>query len=142
MYDAKPAANVIIGAGTAKDCSSTGVFAYTWNLTEPGTIKQLIVKTTTAMVSSAATVITFRRRPTYGSSSGQSSLGTVSVAATAAANAVFVNNITPVNLNVGDQIVADCTTAATTSGSVIANIVADYSAETSLNESVVTVVTA
>lgn len=142
MYDAKPAANVIIGAGTAKDCSSTGVFAYTWNLTEPGTIKQLIVKTTTAMVSSAATVITFRRRPVYGSATSQTSLGTVSVAATAAANAVFVNNITPVNLNVGDQIVADCTTAATTSGSVIANIVADYSAETSLNESVVTVVTA
>lgn len=141
MYDNKQAANVMIGAGTAKDCSSTGVFAYTWNYIEPCTVKQLACKVSVVMNSTVAIVVTFRRRPVYGSSSGQTSLGTVTIPKTAAADTVVVNNITPVNMNVGDQIVADCTTAATTSGSAIAYVVADFNPETSLNESV-TVVTA
>jgi len=71
----------------------------------------------------------------------QSVLGTVTVGATAAANVLYVNNITPVNINAGDQIVCDCTTAATTSGSAIGYIIADFDAETAKNQTV-TVVTA
>lgn len=145
MYDAKQATALMVGAGTAKDCSSTGVFAYTWNYIEPATVKTLAVKVTVVMSSTVAIVVTFRRRPAYGSAgsgaTAQTVLGTVTVAKTAAVDTVFVNNITPVTLNPGEQIVADCTTAATTSGSAIAYVIADYSAETSLNESV-TVVTA
>jgi hypothetical protein len=145
MYDAKPAANLMVGAGTAKDVSSTGVFAYTWNFIEPASVRQLACKVTVVMNSTGGIVVTFRRRPAYGSAgsgaTAQTVLGTVTIPKTAAADVVVVNNITPVNINPGEQIVADCTTAATTSGSAIAYVVADYNAEVAKNESV-TVVTA
>lgn len=134
MYDARQPRMTMIGAGTAKDTSSTGVFAYTYNLVEAGRVWRLLVKTTTAIVSTGGVVITFRRRPTYGSSSGQTVLGTVTVPGSAAANAVYYNDITPVNLSAGDQIVADCTTAATTSGSAFAEVFVDLNPETATNE--------
>lgn len=135
MFDARHPTNVMIGAGTAKDCSSTGVFAYTWNLLEPARIWRLAIKVTVVMSSTGGVVFTFRRRPTYGATTAQSSLGTVTATLTAAANTVFYNDITPVNLNAGDQIVCDCTTAATTSGSAIAYVLMDYDPETAVNSS-------
>jgi hypothetical protein len=101
----------------------------------------LALKITTTISSSAGVVVTFYLRPTYGSSSSQVSLGTITTGLTSAANTLFVNNITPVAIPVGSQIVADCTTAATSSGAGIAYIVADFSSEVSKNETV-TVVTA
>lgn len=146
MYDARPAANVMIGAGTAKDLSSTGVFAYTWNFLEPAEIRQLAVKVTVVLVATAGAVITFRRRPAYGSAgsgaTAQTSLGTVTVGINAAVDTVWVNNITPVIINPGDQIVCDCTTAASASGSAIAYLVHCFDPEVSKNEGKVTVVTA
>src|SRR5258708_3619321 len=142
MYGLRRGAKIGVGGGSAKDLAATGVFAYTWNFLEPATIKQLAVKATTAMVSTGGIVVTFRRRPAYGSSAGQSVLGTVTVAKTSVVDLVYVNNITPVNIAAGDQIVADCTTAATTSGSGIAYLLADFSAEVSKSESAVVVVTA
>lgn len=143
-YDSRPAVNLMVGAGTAKDCSSTGVFAYTWNFVENAQVRQLACKVTVVMVSTAAIVVTFRRRPAYGSAgsgaTAQTVLGTVTIPKTSAVDLVYMNLITPVNINAGDQIVADCTTAATTSGSAIAYVVADYSAE--YNKNSVNIVTA
>lgn len=132
-YDLRRPESIEIGAGTAKDISATGVFAQTLNLMEPAQVNRLYVKVTVAVVSSAPAVITFRRRPTYGSASGQTALGTISVPGGTAANAVFYNDITPVLCNAGDQIVADCTTAATSSGSVIGSAIAIYSPEVAAN---------
>jgi hypothetical protein len=146
MYDARPAHQVMIGAGTAKDLSSTGVFAYTWNFLEPAEIRQLACKVTVVLVATGGAVVTFRRRPAYGSAgsgaTAQTTLGTVTIGVNAAADTVWVNNITPVVINPGDQIVADVTTAASASGSAIAYLVHCFSPEVSRNESKVTVVTA
>jgi hypothetical protein len=142
MYDAKPAACLQVGAGAAFTLSGTGVFAYTWNFIEPATVKTLALKITTTISSSAGAVVTFYLRPTYGSATGQTVIGTITTGLTSASNTLFVNNITPVQIPAGSQVVANCTTAATSSGAGIAYIVADYSAEVSKNETAVTVVTA
>ena len=142
MYDAKPASMLMVGAGAAYTLTSTGNFAYTWNLLEPGTVKQLAVKVTTAVNSAASAVVTFYSRPTYGSTASQVTLGTVTLGSTAAANTLYVNNITPVQIPAGSQLVANCTTAAGTAGAAIAYVNVDFSAEVSKNETAVTVVTA
>jgi hypothetical protein len=142
MFDARPPKALMIGAGTAKDCSATGVFAYTLNLLENARVWRLIVKVTVVMVSTGGIVITFRRRPLYGSagsgSTAQTVLGTVTVPATAAVNSIYYNDITPVNINAGDQLVCDCTTAATTSGSAFGDVLWDYDPEAVLNEAAFT----
>lgn len=144
-YDSRPAHLLMVGAGTAKDCSATGVFAYTWNFIEPAVVRQVACKVTTVMNSTGGIVVTFRLRPAYGSAgsgaTAQSVLGTVTIAKAAAVDTVFVNNITPVLVQPGQQIVADCTTAATTSGGAIAYISHNFSAEVAKNEAV-TLVTA
>ena len=142
MYDAKPSSNVMIGAGAAYTLTSTGAFAYTWNLLEGGTVRQLAIKLTTSASSTAAPVVTFYSRPTYGSSSSQVSLGTVTLGATGAVNSLYLNNIKPVNVPAGSQIVAVCTTAASTGGAAIAYCTVDYAPEEPGNQSAVTLVTA
>lgn len=142
MYDARPPKFLQIGAGTAKDVSATGVFAYTYNLMEGARIWRLMVKVTVVLVSAAGTVITFRRRPLYGAAgsgaTAQTVIGTVTLPVNAVANSIYYNDITPLNVNAGDQIVADCTTAAGTSGSAIADVLWEYDPETALNETALT----
>jgi hypothetical protein len=141
-YEARPSNQLMVGAGTAKDLSATGVFAYTWNFFENARIWRLAVKTTTAQVSTGGIVVQFLLRPTYGSATNQVVLGTVTVPQTAATNLVYVNEITPTNIIAGSQVVANVSTAATTSGSGIAQLYWDFDPETILNEANFTKVTA
>lgn len=133
MYDAKRSAAIEIGAGAAKDLSATGVFATTFNLLENVRVWRLVVKVTTSISSTGAVVVALKRRPTYGSSSGEVNLGTVSIPAAAVANAVYYKDITPYNCLIGDQLVFDCTTAASTSGAAIAGFLADFDPEAAAN---------
>lgn len=138
-YDSRQPNVLQVGAGAAFTLSSTGVFAYTWNFLEPSVIRQIAVKVTTIISSSAPVVVQFLLRPTYGSTSGQTVLGTVTLTGTQAANTLVVNNIKPVSVPANSQIVANCSTAATSSGAGVALMASEYSPEESLNESVVLV---
>lgn len=111
-YEIKPPVVLQVGAGAATSLTSTGVAAYTFVAMNNIRVTRLVLKVTTATVSSGSIVVTYRRRPAYGSASGQSSLGTISVPTAIAADKVYYNNITPVVLNAGDQICFDVTTAA------------------------------
>ena len=68
---------------------------------------------TTIAANTAAPVVTFRKRPTPGSSSGQSTIGTLTIPDLTAAGKVLYKDVTPVLLEVGDSICFDHTTQAT-----------------------------
>lgn len=105
------------------DCSSTGVAGSSFLVFSRIQVKRLTAIVTTVSSSTAAAVVTYRLRPTYGSASGQSVIGTLTVGSSsgsAAVGNVFISKITPVNVNPGSQIVTDVTTAFTTSGKVSA----------------------
>lgn len=137
MYDRHPAKKLLLGTLAAKDCSSTGDFAYNEHLDENTRVWRLKAKVTTVMVSTGTIVITFYVRPTYGSTSGQITLGTVVIPATAAANNEYYKDITPVNVAEGSQIIANVTTAATTSGACIAHWLDDVDPEVALNQALI-----
>lgn len=138
-YDSRQANVLQVGAGAAFTLSSTGVFAYTHNFLEPAVLRQIAVKVTTNISSSAAVVVQCLLRPTYGSSSSQVIAGTVTIPAAATANQIYVNNIKPVAVPANYQLVFNCSTAATSSGAGIGLFAAEYSPEESANESVIVV---
>ncbi|NCX93159.1 MAG: hypothetical protein EBX40_00570 [Gammaproteobacteria bacterium] len=70
----------------------------------------------TAVVSSGNVVVTFKRRPTIGSATGEVSIGTVVIPGGAAVGKVYYKKVSPVVCAVGEQIVIEVTTAAAGGG--------------------------
>lgn len=127
-----------VGAGAADDLSATGVHSYTQVLTQNARITRIYAYITTAVVSSGAVVVTFRRRPVYGASTNQSTLGTLSIPAAQAKDGMVYKDITPVNCNIGDEIAFEVTTAAAgggAAGGAIYDFEADMDPETAANQS-------
>lgn len=102
-------------------------------------VKQLQAMVSTAIVSTGAVALSFYRRPTHGSTSGEVLLGTLTVpAATAVGKTIYKNVVlddVTVSLNAGEELVVKLATAATTSGKAICNFVADEDPEVDLNQS-------
>lgn len=101
-------------------------------------IKQCQAMVSTALVSTGAVALTFYRRPTHGSTSGEVSLAALTVPAATAVGITIYKNLSldgsTVSVNAGEEIVVKLTTAATTSGKVICNFVADEDPEVDLNQ--------
>lgn len=138
MYDQLPAPRLAVGAQAEIDLTSAAVQSFSMVLQSDARVWRLQAKVTVATVSTASIVLTFRRRPTFGSSSGQSTLGTLTIPTTIAVNKIYYKDITPVNCTLGDQIVVEVTTAAAgggAAGKVVADYLADYDPETAANES-------
>ena len=103
------------------DCSASGVAGQSWLVMSKIQVKRLVGIVTTVFSSTAAGVVTFYARPTYGSATSQVSLGTLTVGSSsgsAAVGNVFISKITPVAVNPGNQIVTSVTTVLTTSGKI------------------------
>lgn len=75
-------------------------------------VKQIAFVVSTATVSSANIVVTVKRRPTVGSSSGEVTIGTLSIPTGVAAGKMYYKNVTPVTVAQGEEIVFEVTTAA------------------------------
>lgn len=103
---------------TADDLSATGDAAVIWDILRPMTIVRIGALVSTAVVSTGGVVIPFDRRILTGSDTGRvdAGIGTITIPAGTAAGKVVYKDITPVDVNVGDQIVPEVTTAATSSG--------------------------
>lgn len=86
------------------------------------------------MSSSAAIVVQVIQSTVLGSVSSQTVIGTLTIPATQAINKIIYKDITPANLNVGDQLLLNVTTAATSSGSGFLVVEADLDPETALNQ--------
>jgi len=80
-----------------------------------------------------APVVTFRKRPTVGSATGQSSLGTITIPVGTAIGTVVYKDISPSQFQPGDELLPDVTTAATV-GSGIPSFVAHERPEYKANQ--------
>ena len=77
----------------------------------------MLMVTTTTLTGTAAPVVTFYARPTFGSTSGQITLGTLTIPTATAAGSIVYKNIESVKLPMGYTLVANLTTAGTDGGS-------------------------
>lgn len=79
-------------------------------------VKQVGFLITTATVSSGNIVVAVKKRVTAGSASGESTVGTLTIPGGVAAGKIYYKKITPVKLDLGEQIVFEVTTAAAGGG--------------------------
>lgn len=102
-------------------------------------VQRIALLVTTAMSSSGAAVVTVYSRPTHGSTTGQVSLGTLSIPAAATAGQCYYKDISdnasgnPVAA--GQEIVFSVTTASTSAGAGIPMVLVDDDPEVPLNQS-------
>lgn len=77
-------------------------------------ITRLLFTVTTAVVGpTTAPVVAFKKRPTPGSTTGQSTIGTLTLLDGTAAGKVVYKDVSPVTLEAGDAICLEHTVAAT-----------------------------
>lgn len=79
-------------------------------------VNELFFVVSTAVVSSGNVVLTFKRRPTIGSASGEVTIGTLNIPGGAAVGKCYYKRVTPVVCAVSEQIVVEVTTAAAGGG--------------------------
>lgn len=124
----------VTGGSTEIDAlSGAGVHTASYVCMEQVLVRSLYAVVTTLVASDTAeAVITIKRRPTYGSATGEVSIGTLTIPDTTAAGKVIYKNVSPVEIQPGDQVVFEITTAATDGSSVAGNVV--YGLRISANE--------
>lgn len=110
------AANYAHVAADLDDLTGAAVHTTSVGIVAQVKVVRLKAMVTTAVVSSGAVVITYKKYPTYGSSASAVTLGTISIPAATAAGKVLYKNITPVVCTPGEQIVYEITTAAAGGG--------------------------
>lgn len=87
-----------------------------WTIFEPITVLEVRAFVTVTFdydTQTAEGVLSFERRVTYGSDTGRVVLGAVTLTDATAAGVQLYQTINPTKLDVGDQIIADMSTAAT-----------------------------
>lgn len=137
MYDTKSPFLLQQGSHAAVDLTSAAVQSFSHVAYQNCRVTRLLCKVTTATVSNVSIVVTFRRRPVYGSSSTQSSLGTITIPTAIAVDKIYYKDITPVNCAIGDQLVVEVTTAAGgggAAGAALCNVEADLDPEVPGNQ--------
>lgn len=135
MYTIKkrPVQNYV--AANAQDVASTGVHTTSKAVLAQMDVTRLMAVVDTAIVSTGAVSVKFWRRPTFNSTSSQVSLGTLSIPAGTAAGKVLYKDISPTQINPGEQITFEVLTAATTSGKLAYEIELADSPEAAGNQS-------
>jgi len=127
---------VQVGTGAVDDLSATGVHTYSYAVMEQCCVRRLMAYITT-LVDSGGTdaIITFKRRPTFGSAAGEVSLGTLTVPDATVVSDVVFKDISPVTLEPGDQLIFEVTTAAGTAGGSLYGVRADLDPEDARSQS-------
>lgn len=117
MYTDKKAAVVQIGAGAADALTATGVHTYSFAVMSQIKVTRILALITTLVAAdTTAPVITFKRRPTYSSATGEVAIGTLSPQEGDAVGKVRYKDVDPVVCYPGDEIIFQVTTAAADSG--------------------------
>jgi len=138
MYDSRLPTRVQIGAGATQSLTAVAVAAYSHEYMENSRVWRLMCYVTTAVVSTVAVSVQFLYRPTFGSATGQTILGTVNIPAGALVDSVYYKDITPQNLNAGGQLAFNVSVAAAgggAAGAAFHEVIADLDPETALNQS-------
>lgn len=98
--------------GSAQSLASAAVVAQ-HIFSNGAVIRKIGFKLATAVVSTGNVVVTFKKRPIPGSSSGESSIGTITIPNGAAAGAYYAKMLSsPVQLAEGQVLSIEVTTAA------------------------------
>lgn len=114
MYDKKQVGFYADSGSGGFSLASAAVVGPAHNATRHCAVKRVGVKVVGAITSSGAIVVTVRKRPIPHSSSGQSSLGTITIPAAAAVGASYYLELDE-DLNTfrpGEQLALEVTTAA------------------------------
>lgn len=138
MYDAKQPCRYQVGAGATTSLTATGVDAKSLMFYEPSRVWRLLFYVTTATVSTVSIVVRFYYRPVAGSSSGQVTLGSITIPTAIAADKVYYYDVTPYNMPAMSQVAFEVITAAAGGGAAGAgywDVVSDFDPETALNSS-------
>jgi len=83
-----------------------------YNIGEAIELSRIAVLVTTATVSSGNIVVTVYQRPTYGSTSGQVTIGTLTIPTATTAGSIYYKPVESVRLLPGQQLAFNCSTAA------------------------------
>lgn len=142
MYSEEGLLGCVMPVGTAplaeEDFSAAAAVQGEWLILKRCTIKRItFYVTATIAATTTAPVVTFRRRLAYAVSSGQSTIGTLTMPDTTAVGKILYKDVTPVTFNVGDTITLDNTQASVgggASGKGIYGFEIDPAPEYKLNE--------
>lgn len=101
---------------TAEDLSAANAVYGGFLVMKQCRIKRFLFYVTTTLNTVSAATIVVKRRPTYNSSSGEITLGTISLPNGTAAGSVMYKDISPVTLFPGDELSFEQTGQAGTAG--------------------------
>ena len=130
--------NYMAVAADADDLTGAAVHTTSVGVMAQVKVKRLMCLVSTAVVSTGAVVVAFKRYPTFGSAAGAVTLGSVSIPAGTAAGKVVYKDISQVTLLPGDQLVAEVTTAAAgggAAGGALYGVLAELDPEQPANQS-------
>ncbi len=122
MYTIKRRAVDDFVAADIQVLTSTGVHTTYKIVQSEMVVTRLLFTIETVVSSSVSAVVKFWRRPALSSTSGQVSLGTLTIPTGAAVSKTYYKDISPVTVFPGDQITYEVTTAATSTGKGFANV--------------------
>lgn len=114
--------------------TATGVVAASRHY--PGLQKQVVrgfAALVLAVPGTTAPVIALKKRPTPGSATGESTIATLTIPTTSAIGQVYYKRGLNVELQPGDELVIDVTTASVTTGTVTASAEMDQTPELPAN---------
>lgn len=129
MYSEKRLPLLQVGDGAADDLSGTGVHG-TSHLVGVGLSYNRAMAHVSVVTVGASTVVV-KQRPLFGSAAGEVVLATLLIPAGTAAGVVVYKDVDPVNLEPGDQIVAEVTAAATSGSAHYMHEVEEHSEQPS-----------
>lgn len=122
-YEDKDPIIYAVANGAAPSIAATGVTSTVFRVSKDCQLAACILRVVAPIVSAAPAVVTLKKRILPNSATGEVIIGTMSIPGGTAAGVnvyrYFDEDLAPNTLRAGDELVADVTTAATTSGSII-----------------------
>lgn len=136
-YDKKSPMLQPFGTQAGSSAASTGIpsSSNSYVCTQACRVTRIGYYVSVVMNSSAAIVIDVYRSAVLNSVTSQTVIGRLTIPATQAIDKIIYKDVTPANCNVGDHILMNVVTAATTSGSGFLVVEADLDPEVPLNQS-------
>ncbi len=110
-YDMERLAVEKVVAADIDDLGSTGVHTTSWMVTQACSVRRVLALVTTVL--DGAAVVEFKRRPTFGSASGEVLVASLTVPTLTAAGKTVYKDFKSVNLLPGEELIAEVTSAAT-----------------------------
>jgi len=130
MYTEKRLELLKVGASAPDNLSVANVAAYSYAVLSPCTVDCLRALVTTVLVGAA--VVVLKRRPLLGSAAGESILATVNIPGGTLAGQTLQKKFKPEELDVGDELIFEVTSAAT-SGAALYGVEVDNDPEEAAN---------